>query len=53
MKYTDDVRLWAYDLDLWPWRSPWLSVICYTLLVTLSEYKMTLEVMGLVPLMRF
>ena len=26
----DVQTMWAYDLDLWPWRSPRLSVICST-----------------------
>jgi len=55
--------MWAYDLDLWPWRSPRLSVIRILVLcqstkckfrsmahtghVTLLPWPLTLEVMAL------
>jgi len=37
MRRTEDVSLWPSDLDLWPWRSPQLSVI--RVLVLCQEYQ--------------
>jgi len=35
----DIKTMWAYDLDLWPWRSPWLSVISVLVLCQSSKWK--------------